>query len=100
MVLWFLRCLFVLLLVAVSFMAIASDTESFGPRGYMLVTAAAVFGVVLVGVDLFLTRKSLAALSGAFFGLVVGMVFAYGLTFVVDMMVQVFGNVSKSEPGY
>jgi len=46
MVLWFLRCLFVLLLVAVSFMAIASDTESFGPRGYMLVTAAAVFSVV------------------------------------------------------
>ncbi|MCK4340171.1 MAG: PIN/TRAM domain-containing protein [Phycisphaerae bacterium] len=100
MVLWVLRGLFVLLMGAVSFMAIKSDAESFGRGGDLMVAAAMLFAVILVVVDLVLTRKSLAALSGAFLGLVVGMVFAFALGLIVDMMVGVFADVAKGEEGY
>ena len=95
MVLWVLRGLFVLLMAAVSFLAIAAEPSHPGRWGFLLMVAVTVFALVLVGVDLFLTRKSLAALSGAFLGLVVGMVFAYALGLIVDMMVGVFWGVAK-----
>ncbi len=100
MVLWVLRGLFVLLMAAVSFLAIAAEPSHPGRWGFLLMVAVTVFAIVLVGVDLFLTRKSLAALSGAFLGLVVGMVFSYALGLIVDMMVGVFWGVAKGETGY
>jgi len=91
LVLWALRGLFVLLMAAVSLLAFARETERPTSRySLLLMTATIAFAVVLVGVDIFLTRKSLAALSGAFLGLVAGMVFAYALGLIVDMMVEVF----------
>jgi uncharacterized protein YacL len=62
--------------------------------------AATIFAVIVVVSDLLLTRKSLAALSGAFLGLVVGMVFAFGLGLLVDLMVDVFWKVAKDDPDY
>jgi uncharacterized protein YacL len=92
MVLWILRGLFVLLMIAAS-LAIGRDpagTDQASQYSYLFMLAAIIVAVVLVGLDVFLTRKSLAAISGAFLGLVAGMVFAYGLGLIVDLMVVVF----------
>jgi uncharacterized protein YacL len=97
MVLWFLRGLFVLLMAGVSLLAVTSDPTTPVRYSFMLVAAATLFALVLVTVDVFLTRKSLAAFSGALLGLVAGLVFAYGLGLLVDMMVQLFWGVSKEE---
>ena len=99
MVLWILRGLFVLLMAAAS-LAVGRGAEEVSQYSYLLMIAATVFAVLLVGVDLFLTRKSLAALSGAFLGLVAGMVFAYGLSLIVDLMVAVFWKFQPGEKGY
>ena len=44
----------------------------------------------MIGIDIFIPRKSLAAMSGAFLGLVVGMVLAFGLGLIVDLLVVVW----------
>ncbi len=84
MVLWALRGLFILLMAGVSLLAVRTEYT------LLFFAATTFFAVVLVGIDLALTRKSLAALSGAFLGLVAGLVFAYGLGLIVNMMIEVF----------
>ena len=99
MVLWVLRGLFVLLMAAAA-LGVSGGTGPAGQYSYLLMVAATIFAVIVVVADLLLTRKSLAALSGAFLGLVVGMVFAFGLGLLVDLMVDVFWKVSKEDPDY
>jgi uncharacterized protein YacL len=99
MVLWVLRGLFILLMAAAA-LGVSHGTAQASQYSYLLMLAATIFAVVVVAVDLFLPRKSLAALSGAFLGLVVGMVFAFGLGLLVDLMVDVFWKVSKEDPDY
>jgi len=93
MLLWVLRGLFVMLVAAVALFAVGET----GPDmawdtsyrvGFML--AALAVAIVVVVVDALLPRKSLAALSGAFLGLVVGMVAAYALGLVVDLILEVW----------
>jgi hypothetical protein len=100
MVLWILRGLFVLLMIAAS-LAIGRDparTDPASQYSYLFMLAAIIVAVVLVGLDVFLTRKSLAAISGAFLGLVAGMVFAYGLGLIVDLRVVVFFRELTDDP--
>ncbi len=97
MVLWFLRGLFVLLMAAVSLLAVTADPSAPGRHSLSVMIAATVFALILVVVDSVLTRKSLAALSGVFLGLIAGMVFAFALGLIVDMMVELFWNLSKEE---
>ncbi len=99
MVLWILRGLFVLLMAAAS-LAVGRGATSPGQEyaPYWLMVAAVVFAAVLVALDLSLTRKSLAALSGAFLGLVVGMVVAFGLGLIVDLLANVFLADASDDP--
>jgi uncharacterized protein YacL len=85
MLIWALRGLFVILIAAVAFSIGEADPEN-QTRFWTMLSAIGV-ALVLIGVDLFLPRKSLAALSGAFLGLVVGMVAAWGLGLVLDLLV-------------
>ncbi|MGD8450196.1 MAG: PIN/TRAM domain-containing protein [Phycisphaerae bacterium] len=92
MVLWVLRALFLVLIAAVGFSAVG-ETEAGGELSQhraTLMVAALVVGCAMVALDLFVPRKSLAALSGAFLGLVVGMVVAYGLGVILDMVVGTY----------
>ena len=86
MLLWALRGLFIVLIAAVAF-TIGHDFAGNVTRFYSMVSAIGV-ALVLIGIDMFLPRKSLAALSGAFLGLVVGMVGAWGLGLVLDSLVK------------
>lgn len=91
MVIWALRGIFVVLIWAVAVLAAGrSGTDIGGYQTAWWMIGAVGVAIVLVGVDIFLPRKSLAALSGAFLGLVVGMVFAYGLGLIIDLMVEVY----------
>jgi len=90
MVLWALRGIFLLLIWAIAVVAAGKSSADLGPSAWLWLVGTVVAGVALVVFDVFLTRKSLAALSGAFLGLVVGMVFAYGLGLIVDLMIEVY----------
>jgi len=86
MLLWALRGLFVILIAAVAF-SIGDEGASVQLRFWTMLSAIGV-ALVLIGVDLFLPRKSLAALSGAFLGLVVGLVAAWGLGLILDLLIE------------
>lgn len=101
MLLWGLRAMFVILIAAVAFSAVASQSEASLPSSryavYFMLAAIAFSGVV-IAIDVFLPRKSLAALSGAFLGLLVGTVAAYGLGLVVQMLVDALAPSLKDNP--
>ncbi len=87
-----LRALFVILIAAVTFSAVSAETEglpeSLKRYPFWMMMASIVVALTIIGVDAFLPRKSLAALSGAFLGLLVGMVAAYGIGLILDMLIN------------
>ncbi len=82
-----LRFLFLLLLAGVAGQFSASSGIPPWLSREWIIPLFLLFGVVVVAADIAIPRKSLTALSGAFFGLVVGMVAAYGLSLVVDLLI-------------
>ena len=86
MLLWGLRGMFVVLIAAIAF-GIGEPGAGNQLRFWTMLSVIGV-ALVLIGVDMFLPRKSLAALSGAFLGLVVGMVGAWGLGVILDLLIQ------------
>ncbi|MFO0837668.1 MAG: PIN domain-containing protein [Phycisphaerae bacterium] len=96
MLLWVLRGLFVVLIAALASSLVEKNESVANP---VLFTIAAIgVALVVIGVDMFLPRKSLAALSGAFLGLVVGMIFAYGLGLVLDLVAISNFGIGVSNP--
>ncbi len=87
-----LRGLFVLLIAAVALTTVGEQSfpGELGAYKFLLMLAAIVVAVVFIAIDVFVPRKSLAALSGAFLGLVVGMSIAYGLGLILDLMLEAF----------
>ena len=59
---------------------------------YIVLPALAAVGLILL--DMLWRRKRLSVLSGVFFGLLAGVVIAYTLTLVVDLVVEVFPLVA------
>jgi len=100
MVLWVLRALFIVLISAVAFSVGGEPGAAAGLgqwRVYLMVGAICIM-VAIIAVDVFIPRKSLAALSGVFLGLVVGMVVAYGLGLVMDLVIQAYAPDVYSAP--
>lgn len=86
-----LRFVFVLVLTAVGW-SVASD-ESFNTGALagnrdLIVIGFIGAALVVIALDLFVPRKSLSSIAGLFFGLVVGMVIAYGLSLIIDLLVE------------
>ena len=88
-----LRIVFVLALCSVGATLVSSPdsvtiTSTWGGYYEDLVFLAFIgLAIIVIALDIFIPRKSLTAISGLFFGLVVGMVVAYGLTLIVDLVV-------------
>lgn len=98
-----LRAVFVLVLGAVGW-SLASDPRiAAGPLGsfnQLIIVGFAITAVIVIALDVFfIPRKSLAAISGLFFGLIVGMVIAYGLSLIIDLIVpaNVAGELTDSQ---
>ncbi len=89
-----LRVVFVLVLAAVGWTLVASDVRPTGTVGWLAANKQLVYGaflglaMVVIALDVFMPRKSLTVLSGLFFGLMVGMIVAYGLSLIVDLIVE------------
>jgi len=96
MVINLLRAVFILLLTAVTLLYVltyqgtmlleAHSTEvRLGTVLLMLFSAVGV-ALVIIAIDIFNRNKKLSALSGLFLGLIVGLIAAYALSFVVDLV--------------
>lgn len=93
-----LRFVFVLVLMAVG--ASLAYEERFATevlRGHrdLIVIGSIGIGLIVIALDVFVPRKSLSAISGLFFGLIVGMVVAYGISLVVDLLIE--ANVTGAD---
>ena len=101
-----LRITFVLALCSVGATLVSSPdtakmTSTWGGYYEDLVFLAFVgLAIIVIALDIFIPRKSLTAISGLFFGLVVGMVVAYGLSLIVDLVVlSAFPQMVMDEVG-
>jgi uncharacterized protein YacL len=100
MFLFVLRAMFVLVVGAVGW-GLASDTRlasGLAIHKDLIVIAFVAVAIIVIALDVFIPRKSLAAIAGLFFGLVVGMVVAYGLSLIIDLLVEV--NVPSGDPDW
>jgi uncharacterized protein YacL len=88
MVLNILRALFVLLMAAVGWHAINEENSPIGGLTWLLLTVALIVGVFILCLDILAPRKKLAVFSAGLFGIVIGLVIAYALSFVVKLMVD------------
>jgi len=89
MVLHILRAMFILLMGAVGWSYVMDPSSSGPARMAVLVTLC--IAIFFICVDVLSPRKKLSILSGTFFGLLVGMITAYALSYVVLFMVDLFG---------
>jgi uncharacterized protein YacL len=102
----FLRVVFVLAVAAVAMRFIAGDDPNASGFGYLaankqfVLLACLLLALVVIAVDIFIPRKSLGAISGVFFGLVVGMVVTVGLSMIVDLVVESMGSSVLRVPVY
>jgi len=89
-----LRMLFVLALGAVGWSLAAeltspelTDPGQLSQHGELIMGVFAVAAIIVIALDVFFVpRKSLAAISAVFFGLIVGMVVAFGFWLIIDMV--------------
>lgn len=88
MVLVILRALFILLMAAVGWFFLTDPRQFWGAYTWMAMAVALAIGVLFVCIDILAPRKKLAIFSGTFFGLVVGIMIAYALSFVVRLVVE------------
>jgi len=97
MVIHIVRFLFVLVVLAITVsFAYGPDVPRRGETYailYILIPALAAF-IVVIG-DMFWRRKRLGMLSGLFFGLLAGLVIAYGLTQIVGLFQKIFPSLAN-----
>jgi uncharacterized protein YacL len=89
MLLYFLRAFLVLALLAVSMIRVEEGDLLADYRPYLII-GAVVLAALVITFDSLVPRKSLQALSGVFFGLVVGLLITYGLSLILDLLVSAF----------
>ncbi len=96
-----LRAIFVLALGVVAITFIVGDEAPASSMGWftenpdLLLISCLGIALIVIAVDIFIPQKSLKAISGVFFGIVVGMVFAFGLSLIVDLAV---GSLTRTFP--
>lgn len=89
-----LRAIFVLVVAAVTWSFIAADEDPTSAlrvlqlnKHYVMI-GVIILALAVITVDIFIPQKSLLAISAVFFGVIVGMVLAFGLSLIIDLLVQ------------
>ncbi|HVX84322.1 MAG TPA: PIN domain-containing protein [Phycisphaerae bacterium] len=67
-----------------------ASEQPFNSVPYMMMVSAVVIAFLIITMDLLIRRKNLAALSGLFFGLLVGVVVSVGLSYLIDSATRIF----------
>lgn len=75
------------------------ETGFFASHAPMAVLGAIGIGVIVIGLDILISRKSLSAISGLFVGLLAGLLIAYIFSLVIDLAVGAFAPELR-EPIY
>ena len=99
--LWVFRAVFLVVIVAVIFVSISSDKimqdedglkskDTFDNNLWYVSWSSFAIVVVVFLLDILIPKNKLAALAGVFFGLLVGIAISWGLSKVVDMMVETY----------
>jgi len=86
MVLYAVRFLFAVLVLALTWTYINKTGMQSGWTALWLVSGGIVLAVVVLLIEWLMPRKGLRALGGLFFGLIVGMVIGYALSLVIDLI--------------
>jgi uncharacterized protein YacL len=92
-----LRALFVLLMAAVGWHYINVDNSPVGGLTWLLVAFALIISVFILCLDILSPRKKLAIFSAGLFGIAVGLMIAYALSFVVSLLVDQYYQPSVQE---
>jgi uncharacterized protein YacL len=96
MVQHFIRALLVLALLVVGINYVEQG-KLLSEYRVVLILGALILAIAVIAVDLAIPRKSLQALGGLFFGLTVGLLITYGLTFVIDQLASAFFPVALAK---
>jgi uncharacterized protein YacL len=102
MLLWIFRAFFFVIIVAVLLVNLSSFEISGGPRTdfYTLLISGFVLLSATLLIDFATPKKSLAALAGVFFGLIVGIVISWALAQVLDLIIDIYRiEISKTAEG-
>ncbi len=100
MLLSILRAIFVLIMVGVA-MNYAETKDGF-QAAQVPATSVFVIGLgmacLVLGLDVFVPQKSLLAMSGLFFGIIVGLLVAYGASLIVNLLVDAYRPGVANDP--
>ncbi len=101
MILNILRALFVLLMAGVGWAIVISvDKVNIGSQGaYYTLAGAITLAVLVVCADVLAPRRKLAVFSGTILGIIVGLVLAYGASFVTQLVFDQILFESNTEAG-
>jgi uncharacterized protein YacL len=91
--LWVFRAVFVIIIIAVLLVSLSLkniSAEQGGANFWVIVWSGLGFAVISIVVDIFTPKKSLAALAGVFFALLVGIFVSWGLAQVLDMINDIY----------
>jgi uncharacterized protein YacL len=86
MILIVLRALFILLMAAVGWFYVENPAQPFESSTWLCMAISLVLGTFLVCIDILSPRKKLLIFSGTFLGLLIGILIAYALSFVVQLL--------------
>jgi uncharacterized protein YacL len=88
-----LRAVFALILISVGMSLVSSpgpgEETWLALNKDLIIIAFLGLALLVIAFDIWIPRKSLASISGMFFGLVVGMSVAFGLSLIVDLVATV-----------
>ena len=93
MLLWVIRALFIVIIVAVLLVNLTVpeiSLEAGRTNFFVILWLGLALAVATFVIDLTTPRKSLAALAGVFFGLLVGIVVSWALAQVFDMIIDIY----------
>lgn len=97
-VIWAIRVAFILVIFGVGWAAIINPVQPLGSSTWVLLAVSLVIGVLVMIGDFIAPRKKLSVFAGAFFGLLVGIVLAYALSFVTRPLVSlIFESTVKTD---
>ena len=89
MILHLVRIMFLLVVTGISVtLTLQAETRASFPHKALSILVPVILAFLLVLVDMLWRRKRLQVLSGLFFGALAGMIIAYGLSVVIDIVVQ------------
>jgi len=99
MLLSVLRAIFAIIIVVVGMNyaeQVYRELQPFQPEAILVISLGIAF--LVIGLDVFIPHKSLLAISGLFFGLIVGMLITYGASRIIDLLVNAYEPGATNDP--